>query len=178
MLEKARYGYARQTAREVIKKYKISNPPVDIVSILGVYGLEYMEVDSFPDGLDGLFVAINGVLYAAVNKHHHIHRKRFSAAHELGHRLMNHDVCYYRTVFTIDDPPDKRDHYRNESIFEQEANAFAGELLVPLAMLKKEFSITPDIPALAKMFIVSEHALGIRVNNHMRELQVGRRAST
>jgi Zn-dependent peptidase ImmA (M78 family) len=170
MLEETRYGYARQAAREVIKKCGINAPPVDIECILNTYGLQYMEVETFPDGLDALFVLIEGVLYVAVNKHHHIHRKRFSAAHELGHRIMNHEVSYYQSVFTIDDPPDKRDHRRTEKIFEQEANAFAGELLVPLAMLKKEFKTTPDIPALAGIFNVSGEVLGIRIFDHMREL--------
>ncbi len=170
MLEKARYGFARQTAREVIKRCKIKAPPVDVMSILSEYGLQYIEVATFPENLDALFVTIDGVSYAAVNKYHHLHRKRYSAAHELGHRLMNHDICYYRTVFTIDDPPDKRDHLNTENIFEQEADAFAGELLVPLAMLKKEFSATPDIPALAGIFNVSGQMLSIQVSNHMREL--------
>jgi Zn-dependent peptidase ImmA (M78 family) len=170
MLEKARYGYARQVARKVIKKCGITAPPVDIKCILNSYGLQYIEVETFPDQLDALIATIDRVLYVAVNKHHHIHRKRFSAAHELGHRLMNHEVSYYINAFTIDDPPDKRDHCRIEKIFEQEANAFAGELLVPLAMLKKEFRKTPDIPALARIFNVSGEVLGIRIFDHMREL--------
>jgi Zn-dependent peptidase ImmA (M78 family) len=170
MLEETRYGYARQAAREVIKKCGITAPPVDIECILNNYGLQYLEVETFPDRLDALIATIDGVLYVAVNKRHHIHRKRFSAAHELGHRIMNHQVSYYRSAFTIDDPPDKRDHYKIEKIFEQEANVFAGELLVPLALLKKEFRVSQDIPALARIFNVSGEVLGIRIFDHMREL--------
>jgi Zn-dependent peptidase ImmA (M78 family) len=170
MLEETRYGYARQTAREVIKKCGITTPPVNIEYILNNNGLQYLEVETFPDQLDALIATIDDVLYTVVNKLHHIHRKRFSAAHELGHRIMNHEVSYYRSAFTIDDPPDKRDHYRIEKIFEQEANVFAGELLVPLAMLKKEFKTTQDIPELARIFNVSGEVLGIRIFDHMREL--------
>jgi Zn-dependent peptidase ImmA (M78 family) len=154
----------------VIKKCGITTPPVNIECILNNNGLQYLEVETFPDQLDALIATIDDVLYTVVNKLHHIHRKRFSAAHELGHRIMNHEVSYYRSAFTIDDPPDKRDHYRIEKIFEQEANVFAGELLVPLAMLKKEFKTTQDIPELARIFNVSGEVLGIRIFDHMREL--------
>jgi hypothetical protein len=41
---------------------------------------------------------------------------------------------------------------------------------VPLAMLKKEFKTTLDIPALAGIFNVSGEVLGIRIFDHMREL--------
>ncbi len=167
MLEKIRVGYARKMAREVINKYSITQPPIIINDILEGYGFQYLEVESFPEKLDALFVYNNGVSYAAVNKKHHLHRKKFSLAHELGHKLMNHDVNYYKISFTIDNPPDKDDHHRLEDIFEKEANIFAGELLVPLNMLKSEFKKNQDIPTLSNIFKVSQEVLSIRIKDHM-----------
>lgn len=167
MLENTRVGYARQMARNVLKKYSINVPPVDIKQILTGYGYEYLELDTFPDNLDALFINIDGISYAAVNKKHHPNRKNFSVAHELGHILMNHDLNYYKITFTIDNPPNTDSHKKTEKIFENEANIFAGELLVPLDMLKKEFKKNSDIPTLASIFEVSTQTLSIKVKDHM-----------
>ena len=54
--------------------------------------------------------------------------------------------------------------------FETEANNFAGELLVPLAMLKKEFKKSNDLKQLSKIFWVSQHVAGISIKSHMTSL--------
>jgi len=167
MLEKARTAYCREMAREVIKKSLFKEPPIDIKQILNIYGFEYLEVDTFPDKLDALFLTHEGKHYAAVNKKNHPNRKNFSLAHELGHKLMNHTLEYYKTEITLDKPPDKYTHTQNEKIFETEANIFAGELLVPLKMLKIEYKKKPDIPELAKIFKVSDQVISKRISDHM-----------
>jgi Zn-dependent peptidase ImmA (M78 family) len=167
MLEDLRVGYARKMAREVIKKFSITKLPVNMSIILEGYGFQYLEVESFPEKLDALFIFNNGISYAAVNKNHHLHRKKFSLAHELGHKLMNHDVNYYKSSFTIDNPPNKDEHHKLEDIFEKEANIFAGELLVPLNMLKSEFKKSQDIPSLSRIFEVSQEVMSIRIKDHM-----------
>jgi Zn-dependent peptidase ImmA (M78 family) len=46
---------------------------------------------------------------------------------------------------------------------ETEANLFASELLIPTKFLQKDFKITKDIPTLAKNYLVSSQAMGIKL---------------
>lgn len=171
-MEKPRYGYARQMARKVLADCKVVSPPIDLKPILSQKGYEYIEVDNFLDNVDALFLRdeSDGKIYAAVNANHHVHRQRFSLAHEFGHILLNHDLNYYRTYITIDDPPTEKTHTAAEGAFETEANNFAGELLVPLEILKEEFKKTTDLKQLAKVFWVSQHVVSIAVSTHMSSL--------
>jgi Zn-dependent peptidase ImmA (M78 family) len=171
-MEKPRYGFARQMARKVLKDCGCTRLPVELAPILSKKGYEYIELDTLLDRVDAIFLRNkdDGKTYAAVNSNHHVHRQRFSLAHEFGHILMNHDLNYYRPYITIDDPPTEKTHTDAEANFEKEANAFAGELLVPLDMLKIEFRKTSDIKQLAKSFWVSQQVASIAVSNHMSSL--------
>jgi len=171
-MEKARIGYARKMARKVLEDCRITSPPVDLKVIMDRKGYEYIEVDNFPDKVDALFLKNenDGKTYAAVNAGHHPHRQRFSLAHEFGHLLLNHDLNYYQTYISIDDPPSEIRHTAAEGAFETEANNFAGELLVPLAMLKEEFKKTNDLKQLSKIFWVSQHVASISIKTHMTSL--------
>lgn len=171
-MEKSRIGYARKMARKVLKDCRITGPPVDLKVILAKKGYGYVEVDNFPDKVDAFFLKNenDGKTYAAVNANHHPHRQRFSLAHELGHILLNHDLNYYQAYVTIDEPPTEKTHTATEAAFEAEANNFAGELLVPLAMLKEEFKKTNDLKQLSKIFLVSQHVASISIKSHMASL--------
>jgi Zn-dependent peptidase ImmA (M78 family) len=170
-MEKPRYAYARQMAKKVLKDCRIKEPPVDLEKILGEKGYNYIEVDHFPDKVDALCLESEGVCYFAVNAKHHLHRKRFSVAHEFGHVMLNHNLAYYNMPsISWDNPPTEKTHTNAEAALEKEANAFAGELLVPFDMLKLKFAVTRDIAELAKMFLVSQQVMGIAINTHMKAL--------
>jgi Zn-dependent peptidase ImmA (M78 family) len=87
-LEKPRYGYAKKMARKVLKECGIKRPPVDLEIILKKQGYEYLEVDTFPKKVDALFIETETACYFAVNSCHHMHRKRFSVAHEFESTLI------------------------------------------------------------------------------------------
>lgn len=169
-MEKARFDYARKMARKVLSDCKVASLPIDLKAILEKKGYEYLEVDTFLDSIDALFIKEGGVFYAAVNAKHHPHRQRFSLAHELGHILLNHNPSYYHSGISLDNPPVSQQPTSAEKMFEQEANTFAGELLVPLEMLKKEFKKTTDIGDLSKVFFVSSAVMGIAIKNNMTQL--------
>lgn len=168
-MEKARIGFAREIARKLLKDNGIKKPPIDIKVILHSKGYEYLEIDSFLKNIDAVFLNKDGRIYAAVNAKHHVHRQRFSLAHELGHILLQHDVTYYMSDASLDSPPIEKLHSFG-SPFEVEANTFAGELLVPLNMLKMEFKETKDLQELSKIFVVSKDVIGIAISNHMNSL--------
>jgi Zn-dependent peptidase ImmA (M78 family) len=100
-----RVGFCRDIARKILKEMNIKSPPVDIRKILETKGYTYFEVDTFADGLEALLIEQDGEKYAAVNKNHHETKKRFSLAHEFGHKELNHNLSYYRETPTIDNPP-------------------------------------------------------------------------
>lgn len=168
-MEKSRIGFARDMARKLLKDSGITKPPVDLKVILHSKGYEYLEIDSFLNDIDAIFLNKDGRIYAAVNAKHHVYRQRFSLAHEFGHILLRHDVTYYKSDASLDNPPTEKSHSAG-SPFEAEANAFAGELLVPLDMLKMEFKKTKDVQELSKKFLVSKEVIGIAISNHMKSL--------
>lgn len=169
-MEKARIGFAREIARKLLKDNGIKRPPVDLKTILNKKGYTYLEMDNFMDNIDAIFLNKDDRIYAAVNAKHHIHRQRFSLAHELGHILLRHNLMYYESLVSLDNPPTEKLHTPTESSFEVEANAFAGELLVPLDMLKMEFKKTKDLQEISRIFVVSKEVIGIAISNHMNSL--------
>jgi Zn-dependent peptidase ImmA (M78 family) len=166
---KPRIGFVRKYARELLKRHGISGPPVDLQILLKKEGLDYQEVDYFPDDVDALIIPFEGRVIAAVNQNHHINRRRFSLAHELCHHLLHQDRSVLEDRITIDTDL-IQEQFHSKDVYEAEADIFAGELLVPLPFLKKEYKkglVTADI---ALIFQVSEQVAAIAISNHFSSL--------
>jgi Zn-dependent peptidase ImmA (M78 family) len=69
---------------------------------------------------------------------------------------------------SIDNPPSEDPVIGTKSPAEIEADLFAGELLVPFEFLKA----APDkqIPALSRLFLVSEQVIAVAISRHMKAL--------
>jgi len=67
-------------------------------------------------------------------------------------------------MVTIDDPPSEEDLVPTKDPAESEADMFAGELLVPLAMLKP--LARKGIAELSRIFLVSEHVISVAISKH------------
>jgi Zn-dependent peptidase ImmA (M78 family) len=92
-------------------------------------------------------------------------------AHEVGHLELFHGVRFVlRELIDIDHPP-ALTYSRANDPREREANLFAGELLVPLAMLKKACAEGIDLERLGEVFVVSQEVAAIAVQTHLRSLQ-------
>ena len=74
-------------------------------------------------------------------------RKRFSIAHELGHHFLHSTHGTSRQI-------------------EREADAFAGELLVPGHFLRNAIARTSSIDELRRLFQVSRQAVEIAAKTH------------
>ena len=96
---------------------------------------------------------------AVINAADPPNRKKFTIAHELGHWVMHRSLLRDRPEIGVllREPLGRAD----SSPLEQEANAFAANLLVPDNMLKSYR--TDDIVLLAKVFGVSEEVIGYRL---------------
>jgi Zn-dependent peptidase ImmA (M78 family) len=159
----ARIGYSRARARKLLKDAGQNTIPVNLKAICMYLGFQYVEVEHFQDSLSALCVEQAGMKYAAVNKRHSLHRKRFSLAHELGHWVLGHTREYSLEGITIDSPPDPSEVNTKNKIEETEANEFAGELLVPHMQLKKNLDRIVDINRLSSLFEVSPEVMTIRI---------------
>jgi len=74
----------------------------------------------------------------------------------------------FEEPITIDSPPSEEDEFGSKDPAEMEADLFAGQLLVPLEMLK--LHVKKGIPELSKIFLVSEQVVSIAISKHMRAL--------
>jgi Zn-dependent peptidase ImmA (M78 family) len=166
-VSEVRNQFVTKMARKVLRDSKIKAPPVDLVAVLRAHGIEYEEIDDFPDSVDAMIVARENTFCAAVNTRHHVHRRRFSLAHELGHHFLHRDG-YPEIEVSIDYPPSEEFVMGTKSPAEIEADLFAGELLVPVEFLKA----APDkqIPALSRLFQVSEQVIAVAMSRHMKAL--------
>ncbi|RDC60700.1 hypothetical protein HME9302_01915 [Alteripontixanthobacter maritimus] len=157
---------AEEKARLILKRLGPPVIPVDTTEIAKRLGVE-LHALPLDDELSGMAFREGEKRVIIVNSTHHIHRRRFTAAHELGHHVLNHisdDVHVDTAVF-----------HRNarsrtgEDEKEVEANAFAAELLMPRSALKVfgNIDVLDDlaIARLAKEFKVSQSAMAIRIEN-------------
>jgi Zn-dependent peptidase ImmA (M78 family) len=166
---KPRGPFLRKAARQVLKECGITEPPVDLLAVIKKYGLEYDEVDYFDDDVDAMIIPMEGRVIAVVNKKSHVHRRRFSLAHELCHHLFHQDRAALHDTTTIDSPLDASESMGKDP-FETEADIFAGELLVPLPMLKKHYRPSHTADDIAQIFNVSPAVASIAITSHFSAL--------
>jgi Zn-dependent peptidase ImmA (M78 family) len=144
-LERVHIGYCRDAARSVAARHGVTSPPVDIRHIASVEGLLVTEADI--GSLDARLRQIEGGAWLVeLSPTYAETAKRFSIAHELGHRVLAHSGC--------GTDPDQ----------EREANVFAAELLMPLVLVKAALKRTTRLGGLAKLFVVSKEAMRIKLD--------------
>lgn len=142
-LEDVRAAYCRKVAETLLKRSGVKRPPVPVRLLAEKAGLTVVEAD-LPSGVDATLRPEERVIEIARGQAGVRHR--FSIAHELGHHCLG--------------------HFHGESdVGEQQANIFAGALLVPKEWLKKDLPVerTPD--ALARKYEVSRQTMFIALKD-------------
>jgi len=165
-----RTPYVRRVAKELLRASNVRRAPVDLRAVVAQCGLKYEEVDYFPDDVDALIVTTEDGSVAVVNKNQSITRRRFSLAHELGHFVLHRNGSVVEESVSIDSPPTGDSEGGGTSIAEREANLFAGELLVPLELLKKNFRPGMTAADVGAIFEVSESVAAIALSSHLRAI--------
>ena len=142
-LEDVRAAFCRKVAEMLLKRSGVVQPPVPVLRLAEEAGLTVVEADlSF--GVDATLKPderVIGVARAQAGVRH-----RFSIAHELGHHCLGHV-------------------HGESDVAEQQANIFAGALLVPRAWLKKDLPIERSADALARKYEVSSQAMFIALKD-------------
>jgi Zn-dependent peptidase ImmA (M78 family) len=150
--------------------------PVDVEKVAKANGIALtIEEDDLEEGVSGRIVLGNNRACISLNRTHHPNRKRFTAAHELGHFILHKERS---RIFVDGSPYGSLLFYRDQLAaagvdqIEIEANNFAASLLMPKNKLVYEFSKLAFIfdedgdlalRNLASKFGVSVHALTIRL---------------
>lgn len=136
-----RSGLAKKIAQRVLKQFGATIPPVpveDIARKLG-FGLEIREL---PPGVDARLVSVSPAKVIHLARGQAAVRHRFSMAHELGHHFLGHS-------------------HGDGKAAEAEANAFAGELLIPRAWLARDLKQGLSIAEVVERYQVSREVVFI-----------------
>ncbi len=160
-----RSRYIRQKAHNILSMANIREPPIDVERIACSLGFEVVRYDFENDAISGVLVIEDEIRAIGVNRTHHLHRQRFTIAHELGHFVIGHEDFEQKDLadegkFYLDDTFARHDPK------EQEANEFAAELLMPEHLLRQDaLAGIVDSRELARRYQVSEQALWIQLSD-------------
>ena len=139
--------------------------PVDPVVIANRLGIRVSNAVFSDSSLSGMIAQRGEKKLLLVNNNDSAERKRFTIAHELGHSILHLDnagefVDSATDLFRTEALPDGKTYHQ-----EVEANAFAAALLMDAELVKRLWDTCKSLDTMAKAFMVSESAMGIRLNN-------------
>jgi Zn-dependent peptidase ImmA (M78 family) len=155
-------------ANLLLEKFDLKVIPIDIEKLAEKLGLNiYKEL--LPEDISGI-LDLRTLPIIMVNKEHHIHRQRFSIAHEIGHYVLHKPKRIH---------VDKQTFYRNykssEGLDEIEidANRFAAAILMPTELVNFQLNQYVDfidsnedvVLKLSKLFEVSATSISFRFLN-------------
>lgn len=155
-LSKKRIHYCREKARKVLKKFERENGktklPIPINKVAEYYGFEIYPLDTIPSEQSAIVIIDSNSRrkLIGINASHHENRQRFSVGHELGHFFLQH-------------PAENQCDENEIKLFNQEADEFSAELLIPVRLLKQHLAQCKDVKILAKLFKVSEQTMWIKI---------------
>jgi Zn-dependent peptidase ImmA (M78 family) len=149
-------------ANEILKQHGLFSVPVDPVTLANKLGIRVNNAVFSDTTLSGLIARRGNKVSILVNQADPPYRKRFTIAHELAHHFLHLLTDGEFVDNTIDlfrgSESDKTNNV------EVQANQFAAALLMPAELVKEEFKKNNgDIEILARLFNVSEEAMGYRL---------------
>jgi Zn-dependent peptidase ImmA (M78 family) len=158
----------KETVERLLKKSRISKPPIPVEKIAEHHGLD-VRLAPFEGDLSGALVRTEKEAYIGVNSSHHPNRQRFTIAHELAHYFLHKGLrVHIDKEFWVN----WRDDESSKAVKWEEiqANQFAAELLMPTKFLKRDIDKlkrldTHTTQFLANKYKVSPQAMRIRLTN-------------
>ena len=152
----------------LLLKHLIEGPPVPVEKIAKLEGIQIIELPG-ADDISGALFRKGSRTIIAVNPRHHVHRRRFTVAHELGHFFEHAEVeSHVDQDFRIS----FRDARSSGAVDRMEimANEYAAKLLMPEEFLlrdviKRDKVTDSFVTSLAARYAVSTTAMRIRLTN-------------
>lgn len=159
---RADYARAERAALQLLDESGVVKPPVDPIRLADQLGVRVVFAEFTPEmsSVSGFYDAEEATIY--VNRRDYPPRQTFTVAHELGHHILHREWANstdYRVLL--------REQEGSSDPYEQEANAFAANLLVPASMLDAYKNVA-SIPELADLFLVSVPVIKNRLNFEAR----------
>jgi Zn-dependent peptidase ImmA (M78 family) len=158
-LIKPDYRHAEREAIRLLNESGIFEPPVNPVEIAHTIGMHvnFVSFSGESEGVSGLYDPAQNAIF--VNQEEAGVRQTFTIAHELGHRVLHQEWATSEAYKVLWRDPRRQTKDR----WEQEANAFAANLLMPRQMVDRYRSL--PISSVAKIFAVSESVATYRLQN-------------
>jgi Zn-dependent peptidase ImmA (M78 family) len=156
-------------ATEILRDHGLLDIPVDPLRVAKSLGIKVMNAVFSEENKSGAIVKRGDIFSIYVNANDSPARKRFTIAHEIGHKLLHMDsgtsIEFVDTEdnFRTTDAADQIT-WTNERQKEWEANAFASALLMSEALVRAEWEQTPDPEIMTAKFQVSLTAMVVRLN--------------
>ncbi|WP_260581218.1 ImmA/IrrE family metallo-endopeptidase [Sphingopyxis sp. PET50] len=154
----ADYDRAKRAARDLLAKYKITKAPIDPEAIAQAEGIDVVYATfngQIGDQVAGYSEPMNGRI--VINRDLHTNRKTYTIAHELGHHMLHKDYLDDEGAYQVFPRMQSYDGTPKPPE-EQEADAFAAALLVPLDLLRKYVDFASP-SELSRMFLVSREVI-------------------
>lgn len=156
-----------QRAADVLRQHGLYSLPVDPVLLSSRMGITVNNAKFADDSLAGLIAKRGELSRILVEQSDPPYRKRFSIAHELGHHFLHlfadGEIVDKRVNMFREREPDG-EFISIDRRREIEANWFAAALLMPAEFVRAEWAKNPSIAHMARVFNVSEEAIGYRVD--------------
>ena len=164
---------AERAAERLLAQHQITRPPVDVEALAHAEAILVVHRRFKDADVSGMLFRDGDHHVIGVNSAHPAARRRFTIAHELGHRALHPGRELILDVPVRVNLRDKTSSMASD-LEEIEANAFAAALLMPEQMIRDQLSQLPAIKrrepdataaALSRIFKVSISALNFRLIN-------------
>lgn len=154
-------------ARQVLEEHGLYAIPADPVTLANKLGIKVQNAVFSDPNLSGMVARREGISSILVNANDHPVRKRFTIAHELGHRLLHleQDGEFIDYVDEFRETEPAMGEWTPERQREYEANVFAAALLMDAGLVRKAWEEHRSLPNLARLFNVSEIAMSYRLQS-------------
>ncbi|WP_414150321.1 ImmA/IrrE family metallo-endopeptidase [Acetobacterium carbinolicum] len=157
------------TVKDIIEIFNLTYP-LDIDEFVEKLNIDLKFIDT--GNCDGLFLCHKGKKKILINKSANRLRKNFTIGHELGHYFIEHHLSQLYDC-NIEDKNNIKGSVNSNRLFEQEADIFSGELLLPTEILRKENYCSLDrIRTISKKYGISIPATAIKVMHIQKEPMV------
>lgn len=157
-----------ERASQILRDHKLLDVPVDPLNVAKALGVKVMNAVFSDQKKSGAVVKREGEFSIFVNTNDSPARKRFTIAHEIGHKLLHMSLDAdsefvdtednFRTVDAPDEPT-----WTDERRKEWEANVFASALLMNSELVKTKWQEYKDPASLAWAFQVSVPAMTVKL---------------
>jgi len=155
-----------QEAERLLREHALYDVPVDPIRLAEALKIPIFVAKFGDDSISGVLARRGPSVTMLINASDSAHRKRFTIAHELGHRVLKH-------FEHEDDHTDRNrdllrmvrwDEQQGSDRPEVQANMFAAALLMPESLVRLAFETAQDVDKLAGRFQVSSEAMGYRLS--------------